>query len=195
MAKRSNKQKLIGWAAFAGIVVLIVGIFLVTRLFSGGAPAPANVVTTSSSAVAEASVSMASSAAPSAEAVASASSSEAPTQIAEAVAPAATPSAAASSAPGLELDTLDQEGRKNLLLTLISQGIFTGVQALDTPPKVGVTALFRGLDPSLQQQFIAVVYAYVNGGGNNAHDLQLIDATTGQPTGSYNAADGLQLTG
>ncbi|HZY49865.1 MAG TPA: hypothetical protein VFE64_08805 [Devosia sp.] len=88
---------------------------------------------------------------------------------------------------------MSQESRRGLLLTLIQQGVFTGVQALDTPPKVGVTALFKGLSPNLQRQFIAVVYAYVNNGAAGMQTLQLIDAASGSQVGSYSASDGLTL--
>lgn len=89
---------------------------------------------------------------------------------------------------------MSQESRRGLLLTLIQQGVFTGVQALDTPPKVGVTALFRGLTPSLQQQFIAVVYAYINNGGAGTQPLLLIDAASGSQVGTYSTGDGLKLS-
>ena len=89
---------------------------------------------------------------------------------------------------------MTQQSRRGLLLTLIQQGVFTGVQALDTPPRVGVTALFQGLSPSLQRQFIAVVYAYINNGAAGTQTLQLIDANSGTPVGSYSASGGLKLS-
>ncbi len=89
---------------------------------------------------------------------------------------------------------MSQQSRRGFLLTLIKQGVFTGVQALDTPPKVGVTPLFEGLSPNLQQQFIAVVYAYINNGTDGTQTLQLIDATSGSQVGSYSASDGLKLS-
>lgn len=77
---------------------------------------------------------------------------------------------------------------------MIQQGVFSGVQALDTPPKVGVTALFEGLSPNLQQQFIAVVYAYINNGAAGTQTLQLIDAASGSQVGSYTTSEGLKLS-
>jgi hypothetical protein len=77
---------------------------------------------------------------------------------------------------------------------LISQGVFTGVEAIGSPPKVGVTPLFQGLSPDLQRQFIATVYAYVNNGAPGKDPLQVIDATTGKVIGSYTATDGLKLS-
>jgi hypothetical protein len=94
----------------------------------------------------------------------------------------------------VDAGAMTQQSRRGLLLTLIQQGVFTGVQALDTPPKVGVTALFQGLSPNLQQQFIAVVYAYINNGAAGTQRLQLIDATSGSQVGSYSASDGLELS-
>ena len=89
---------------------------------------------------------------------------------------------------------MTQQSRRGLLLTLIQQGVITGVQALDTPPRVGVTALFQGLSPSLQRQFIAVVYAYINNGAAGTQTLQLIDANSGTQVGSYSASGGLKLS-
>jgi hypothetical protein len=117
--------------------------------------------------------------------------------------PAAAPAASATPVnttppePAVEVvdaGTMTQESRRGFLLTLIQQGVFTGVQALDDPPKVGVTALFRGLSPNLQQQFIAVVYAYINNGAPGTKTLQLIDAGSGTQIGSYSANDGLKLS-
>ena len=88
---------------------------------------------------------------------------------------------------------MDQGARKALLNTLIKQGVFTGVQAVGSPPKVGVTPLFQGLDPALQTQFIAAVYTYVNNGAAGNVPLQVIDATTGKVMGSYTTADGLKM--
>jgi hypothetical protein len=59
---------------------------------------------------------------------------------------------------------------------------------------VGVTALFLGLNPDLQQQFIATVYAYVNNGAEGKDALQVINATTGELVGTYTAAEGLRRT-
>ena len=87
---------------------------------------------------------------------------------------------------------MDQASRKALLSTLIDQGIFTGIEALGSPPKVGVTPLFLGLNASLQQQFIALVYAYVNNGAAGTIPLQVIDATNGKTLQSFTLADGLK---
>lgn len=80
-----------------------------------------------------------------------------------------------------------------MLLRLIGQGVFTGVQAVGSPPKVGITALFKGLDPGLQREFVALVYAYVNNGGPGKDELQIIDAQTGNMAGTYTADAGLKL--
>ena len=88
---------------------------------------------------------------------------------------------------------MSQQSRRGFLLALIQQGVLSGVQALDTPPRVGVTTLFEGLSPNLQQQFIAVVYAYINNGTAGTQTLQLIDAATGSQVGSYSTGDGLKL--
>jgi hypothetical protein len=88
---------------------------------------------------------------------------------------------------------MDQGQRKALLNALIKQGVFTGVQALGSPPKVGVTPLFQGLSPDLQRQFIVAVYTYVNNGTVGNVPLQVIDATTGKVMGSYSAAEGLKF--
>jgi hypothetical protein len=93
----------------------------------------------------------------------------------------------------IEPDSMDQGARKALLNTLIQQGVFTGIQAVGSPPKVGVTPLFQGLNANLQSQFIAAVYAYVNNGAAGNVPLQLIDATTGKTIGSYTTASGLTL--
>jgi hypothetical protein len=88
---------------------------------------------------------------------------------------------------------MDQRSRRQLVSTLIEQGVFTGVQAIGSPPKVGVTPLFRGLDVDLQRQFVAAVYSYINKGGAGTEALQVIDATTGDLVGKYTAAGGLEL--
>ena len=88
---------------------------------------------------------------------------------------------------------MDQQSRKAMLLRLIEQGVFTGVQAIGSPPKVGVTPLFQGLDPKLQAEFAALVYAYVNNGAAGTETLQLVDAQTGSTAGTYTADTGLKL--
>lgn len=88
---------------------------------------------------------------------------------------------------------MDQQARKEMLLRLIGQGVFTGVQAIGSPPKVGVTPLFQGLDPKLQAEFAALVYAYVNNGAAGTETLQLVDARTGNTAGTYSADTGLKL--
>jgi hypothetical protein len=88
---------------------------------------------------------------------------------------------------------MDQGARKALLNALIRQGVFTGVEAVGSPPKVGVTPLFQGLKPDLQRQFLATVYTYVNNGPAGSLPLQVIDATTGKVVGNYTTADGLKL--
>lgn len=188
LARRSGKQKLIGWGAFAAILVVIAAIFLVTRLFGGAPSAPGMATPPRATAL--------SSTAPDASSAA-ANTFAAPTNSgAVAVAEAS----AASNVPPppatvevVDAATMTQQSRRGLLLTLIQQGVFTGVQALDTPPKVGVTALFKGLSLSLQRQFIAVVYAYINNGAPGTQTLQLIDAANGSQVGSYSAGDGLKL--
>lgn len=181
------------------MILIIVAIFFVTRTLSSAPEAPA--VPTP--------VAAASAAAPSGSGPAT-SSPDAASSVSKAssspVADASTPSSAVSSAAPVpagetsatevevvDAGTMSQESRRGLLLTLIQQGVFTGVQALDTPPKVGVTALFKGLSPNLQRQFIAVVYAYVNNGAAGVQTLQLIDAASGSQVGSYSASDGLTL--
>ncbi len=88
---------------------------------------------------------------------------------------------------------MDQGTRKALILKLIDQGVFTGVQALDSPPRVGVTAIFQGLNPDLKQQFIATVYSYINNGAPGTQTLQLIDVTTGKLAGTFTGTEGLKL--
>ena len=88
---------------------------------------------------------------------------------------------------------MDQQSRKDMLLRLIGQGVFTGVEAVGTAPKVGVTDLFKGLDPAMQSEFVALVYAYVNNGAAGKAALQIIDAQTGAPAGTYSADGGLKL--
>lgn len=88
---------------------------------------------------------------------------------------------------------MDQQTRKDMLLRLIGQGVFTGVEAVGSPPKVGVTELFKGLNPAMQNEFAALVYAYVNNGTAGKDALQIIDAQTGNPAGTYTADGGLKL--
>jgi len=182
------------------MVLVIVAIIFIIRMIGAAPPAPAIgasavAALSSSSAVAADASSMetASSSASSATANAAAESSTS-SSVASPVAGGSTESA--SSAPGIDVvdaRTMSQQSRRSLLLTLIQQGVFTGVEALGTPPKVGVTSLFQGLSPDLQQQFIAVVYAYINNGAAGSQTLELIDATSGSQVGSYSASDGLKL--
>lgn len=181
-----------GWGILAAVLLAILGIFLVSRALTQPASTP-----DTSQPPSEASVSAVSSAADSSEAPASAGSA-APSEAAAAASQPESPasSAPASSAPGvavIEPDTMSQAERKDLLLRLIGQGVFTGVEALGTPPKVGVTALFRGLDTSLQQQFIAAAHAYVQAGSAQPVTIEVVDAQSGTTIGSYSAADGLKL--
>jgi hypothetical protein len=194
LAKRSAKQKLIGWGVFAAVIVVIAAAFLVTRIIGGAAPETIEATTSvavasSSSGAMEASATRAASGASSASAVAEPAPSEDAVPAASSAASAIPPDQAVVDAA-----TMDQRSRRGLLLTLIRQGVFTGVQALDSPPKVGVTALFRGLSPSLQQQFVAVAYAYINNGASGVQMLELIDAASGAQIGTYTASDGLKLS-
>jgi hypothetical protein len=198
LAKRSSKQKLIGWGVFAAMIVVIAAIFFITRMLGGASQAP-GVATQSVAEVASVSAAAADvSSAPtsSADAIAATSnvSVEAPAPPSTALAASAPRAASTASADQVvDAGTMSQQSRRGMLLTLIQQGVFTGVQALDTPPRVGVTALFEGLSPNLQQQFIAVVYAYINNGAAGTQTLQLIDATNGSQVGSYSTQDGLKL--
>ena len=179
-----------GWGILAAVLLAILGIFLISRALTQPASTP-----DTSQPPSEASVS---SAADSSEVPASAGSAAPSEATAAASQPesSASSSAPAPSAPGvavIEPDTMSQAERKDLLLRLIGQGVFTGVEALGTPPKVGVTALFRGLDTSLQQQFIAAAHAYVQAGSAQPVTLEVVDAQSGTTIGSYSAADGLKL--
>lgn len=171
------------------MVVAILAIFLVTRMLAGPAQAPVVAPSVADASPAAAATESASAPSPSSSAPASG--------VAEAPASSRGDPAAAGASPGaddvavVDAGTMTQQSRRGFVLTLIQQGVLTGVQALDTPPKVGVTALFRGLSPSLQRQFIAVVYAYINNGATGTQTLQLIDATSGSQVGSYSASDGL----
>ena len=179
MAKRTSaKSKLIGWGVLAAACLAVVGIFLISRALSPPATAP---VTTASSVA-----TIASSQAP---ATTSSETAAAPSQPASSAQPASSSSTIAIFEP----DTMDQGSRQALVNTLIQQGVFTGVQAVGSPPKVGVTPLFRGLDPDLQRQFVAAVYSYVNRGAAGTDPLQVIDATTGNVLGKYTSAGGLEL--
>jgi len=186
-----------GWGILAAILLAILGIFLISRALTPSASAPDASQPPSEASVSAVSAAAVSSAANSSEALASPGSA-APSEPAAAASQLASsaPSAPSPSAPGvavIEPDTMSQAERKDLLLRLIGQGVFTGVEALGTPPKVGVTALFRGLDTSLQQQFIAAAHAYVQAGATQAVTLEVVDAQSGTTIGSYSAAEGLKL--
>lgn len=187
--QRTATGRLIGWGVLAVAVLAIVGIFVVTRMLSPQPAVPAVAVSSASSASAVSSAS-AEAVASSAPAVAEAA---APSSSAVAVAPVVPAKPAEPALVVIEPDKMDQATRKALVSTLIAQGIFTGVEAIGTPPKVGVTPLFQGLDPGLQRQFLAAVDGYVNNGKPAATPLQVVDATTGKPMGTYTAADGLTL--
>ena len=88
---------------------------------------------------------------------------------------------------------MDQQSRRDMLLKLINQGVFTGVVADVSPPRVGITDLFKGLNPSMQSEFAALVYAYVNNGRTGKAPLQIIDAQSGTQAGTYSADGGLKL--
>jgi hypothetical protein len=209
LARRTRQQKLVGWGVLAAAVVIVTALFLITRALQGG-PATQSASAASSTETAEissvsASPAASESASPSSRtepssspAEVSSSSPEASSSSPEASSSsAAAPSTITPEAPSaisvVDPDSMDQGARKAFLVTLINQGIFTGVQALDSPPKIGVTPLFEGLDLTLKQQFIAVAYAYVNNGGQGSQPLQLIDATNGKLFGTYTAGDGLKL--
>jgi hypothetical protein len=187
LARRTRQQKLVGWGVLAAAVVVVIALFLITRALQGGAPVQ---VASASSAADTADTSSASVSPPLSESPAD-SSSAAPSSTA--AAPSTVTSEAPSAVSVVDPDSMDQGARKAFLLTLIKQGIFTGLQALESPPKIGVTPLFKGLDLTLKQQFIAVAYAYVNNGGQGTQPLQLIDATDGKLLGTYSAGDGLKL--
>ncbi len=187
--KTTTRTKLIGWGVLALGVLVIIGIFVISRAFTTPG-APGTIVASTSSAVSSASAATSSSAA------SSAAPSEAATSSSAAVAPVAPAAQQGSSSAALQVipDTMDQGQRKALLTALIGQGVFTGVQVDNPPPKVGVTPLFQGLSDDLKQQFIATVYAYVNNGGAGKDPLELVDATNGKTIGTYTAADGLKLS-
>lgn|GEM_PF-4128500 len=189
--RRSAKGKLIGWGALAVIVLVIVAIFAITRALTPTPPDPA--VT-----AAAPETSAAAPPAPSQPPATASSEATAPA-VTAAVAPPASAAASASSDPSgptlavIQPEIMDQASRKALLGTLIDQGVFTGIQAVGSPPKVGVTALFLGLAPDLQRQFLATVDSYVNNGAPAQVPLQVIDATTARTIGTFTTADGLKL--
>ena len=132
-----------------------------------------------------------------------AQASSAPAVVSSAPSSAAAPSPAtvtasqpAESTPRVALvdtATMDQQSRREMLLRLINQGVFTGIQAVGSPPRVGVTPLFKGLDPAMQREFVGLVYAYVNNGTTGTEPLQIVDAQTGDAAGTYTADAGLKL--
>lgn len=194
MKRRTNAAtKLAGWSILAGVAVVIIGIYLVSRLAAPAVPPPAGAASASTSAppgLSEA-PSSAQTETTASDAVPSSAPASSPTASSEA--PPSSAAASSSAVVVIEPDSMDQGARKALLNTLINQGVFTGIQAVGSPPKVGVTPLFQGLDANLQSQFIAAVYAYVNNGAAGNVPLQLIDATTGKTIGSYTTASGLTL--
>jgi len=202
LARRTRQQKLVGWGVLAAAVVIVTALFLITRALQGG-PATQSASAASSTETAEiSSVSASPAASESASPSSRTEPSSSPAEVSSSSPEASSSSAAAPStitpeAPSaisvVDPDSMDQGARKAFLVTLINQGIFTGVQALDSPPKIGVTPLFEGLDLTLKQQFIAVAYAYVNNGGQGSQPLQLIDATNGKLYGTYTAGDGLKV--
>lgn len=164
---RRSSRRLLFWGIVAVILLFAATAFLVSRLMAGG---------------------------PHAAAVA-ANTAGAPAAV------AATPAAATSSStsgPATDIgtvvdpSTMSQPDRQQFLLRLIKQGVFSGVKAPPSP-KVGVTALFMGLSPELQKQFVGVVDYYVNNGAAETEPLQVIDAKTNKPIGTYTKADGLKL--
>jgi hypothetical protein len=173
--KRTPKQKLLGWSILAVAALVIVGVFLITRIITS--PLPAGTTT--------------------------AQASSAPAVVSSAPSSAAAPSPAtvtasqpAESTPRVALvdtATMDQQSRREMLLRLINQGVFTGIQAVGSPPRVGVTPLFKGLDPAMQREFVGLVYAYVNNGTTGTEPLQIVDAQTGDAAGTYTADAGLKL--
>ena len=191
--RTSAATKLAGWSILAGVAVVIIGIYLVSRLAAPAVPPPAGAASASASAppgLSEA-PSSAQTETTASDAVPSSAPASSPTASSEA--PPSSAAASSSAVVVIEPDSMDQGARKALLNTLINQGVFTGVQAVGSPPKVGVTPLFQGLNANLQSQFIAAVYAYVNNGAAGNVPLQLIDATTGKTIGSYTTASGLTL--
>jgi hypothetical protein len=190
--QRTAKGKLIGWGALAAIIVVIIAIFAITRVLTPSAPGPVTTASASASSAAASSAASQPAATASSEAAPPASSAS----VASAAPASATPASSASDGQTLAViqpDIMDQASRKALLGTLIDQGVFTGIEAVGSPPKVGVTALFLGLNPDLQRQFLATVDSYVNNGAPAQVPLQVIDATTAKTIGTYTSADGLKL--
>jgi hypothetical protein len=190
VTRRTNtRTRLIGWSVLAAAAVVIVGIFLITRAVGPAAPTAVATTVSSSAPASEPSV-------PAASASSAPPSSAEPAASEPAASSASAPAASSSSSAELvvvDAAAMDQGARKALLNALIRQGVFTGVEAVGSPPKVGVTPLFQGLKPDLQRQFLAAVYTYVNNGPTGSLPLQVIDATTGKVVGNYTTADGLKL--
>ena len=155
--RKPASRKLIGWGVLATVGLIILGVFLLSHQGATPEAVQREVATavTSPPAVADAPASTTASPPP--------------------VAPAA--SIAASEPQVVDLASMDQPARRAFVLKLISQGVFTGVQATTSPPKVGVTPLFQALSIGLKQQFIAAVDAYVHNGSAATDPLQIIDAT------------------
>ena len=87
---------------------------------------------------------------------------------------------------------MSQGARRDFLNKLIGQGVFMGVDPFGPPAKVGVTPLFQGLNPDLQLQFLAVVYAYVHNGAVATDPLQVVDSTNGKVIGTFTNETGLK---
>jgi len=190
--KRSPKQKLVGWGILAGVAVLIVVVFLITRLATTPSTpttvatgAPSSAPSTEASAAASASVATA--------ATENSSTGQAPSSQQVSAAQSADAAARTTTAAIVDANAMDQQSRKDMLLKLINQGVFTGIVADVSPPRVGVTDLFKGLSPSIQSEFAALVYAYVNNGRTGKDPLQIIDVQTGASAGTYTADGGLKL--
>lgn len=176
-------------------VVVIVGIFVISRAVTAPRTpvvAADSASSTASSAAAPASASSSAAVSDASSAASAASVPEASAAVSAASAPAA-PEASSSALVVVDPNAMDQAARRGLLTTLIQQGVFTGVQVDTTPPKVGVTPLFQGLSNDLQQQFIATVYAYVNNGATGKGPLDVVDATTGKTIGHYTVDEGFKL--
>ena len=204
--RRTAAQKLVGWSILAGGIVVIIGIFLITRTVTSSKPAPAAVPAVSTAAVSSSQPPAPASSAP----VSSASASSAPVPSAAASsqqpAPASSQAAASSALPQpaapsaaassqklavVDAEAMAQGARRDLLNKLIGQGVFTGIEPVG-PARVGVTPLFQGLNPDLQQQFLAVVYAYVHNGAAATDALLVIDATNGKVIGNFTNEAGLK---
>ena len=204
--RRTAAQKLVGWSILAGGIVVIIGIFLITRAVTSSRP-PASSPVVSTAAVSSSQPPAPASSAP----VSSASASSAPVPSAAASsqqpAPASSQAAASSALPQpaapsaaassqklavVDAEAMAQGARRDLLNKLIGQGVFTGIEPVG-PARVGVTPLFQGLNPDLQQQFLAVVYAYVHNGAAATDALLVIDATNGKVIGNFTNEAGLKL--